>query len=261
MIHSICILSLVAAYAYAETCDLQALQQCVKNNLGVPALKAESDQRKTTFEGCLTTNGCKLPQPKVKEGGNFQAVQTCRKNILDKVKSDVEKCVQKSNPNFKFPPPPKGDEHHGDGGPPPMRFGEAKGKGGMFDRIVNDSCPSDQAKLKAKACLQAAMASQGTRPPKPAPGSSEMKQKICQAKAVCFAKISPTCQKSFNDTKDALCKCAKDIVTPQQAVQLQTSLKACNPNEGKFTRPPGAPTKGPEMPADRFIKKFCEMKC
>uniref|UniRef100_A0A915L7U6 Uncharacterized protein n=1 Tax=Romanomermis culicivorax TaxID=13658 RepID=A0A915L7U6_ROMCU len=218
---------------------------------------------KAKFEKCFTDSSCKLPQSKGGDKGKSDTSRQCRKAILDKVKSDIEKCVQKTNANFKFPTADrKGDqEHHGFGGGR-GHFGGGKGRGGnsFFDQMLNQSCPNAQAQTNVKTCLQS-LKPAGTRPPKGA--WADKRKEMCQKRADCFAKLSGTCQKTLTDTKAAICQCAKDIVTPQ-AAQLDSSLGACRPaSDGQQKRfRGGRQTSKPSTPGERLIGKFCKQdKC
>uniref|UniRef100_A0A915I6Z0 Uncharacterized protein n=1 Tax=Romanomermis culicivorax TaxID=13658 RepID=A0A915I6Z0_ROMCU len=258
----ICICISLAAYVCAETCDMDSVHQCMKNGLGSPPPKGkDGDEMKAKFEKCFTDASCKVPQPKEGDKPKVEAAHQCRKAIVDKVKSDVEKCVQKTNADFKFPVEDSkhqkhhGFEHHHFGG------GKGKGKGAeaFFDKLVNESCPSADAQTNVKNCLKS-LKSTASPPSKEHSGSAEKKKAFCQKKTECFGKLSATCQKQFSDTKNAVCQCTKDVVTPQ-AAQLEASLKACKPaNEEKHAEHVRS-TKKPPTPGEFFIKKFCKADC
>uniref|UniRef100_A0A915HRF9 Uncharacterized protein n=1 Tax=Romanomermis culicivorax TaxID=13658 RepID=A0A915HRF9_ROMCU len=249
MIRPICLCLALVAYSYAETCDMETVHQCVKSGLGTPPPMGDM---KAKFEKCFTDASCKVPQRGGDKGKSDDASKQCRKAIMDKVKSDVEKCVQKTNANFKFPTKDHKFGHHDFGG------GE-KGKGGdsFFDKMLNQSCPNAQAQSSVKTCLQA-LKPAGTPPPKGA--WADKKKAFCQKEADCFAKLSSTCQKTLTDTKTAVCQCAKDVVTPQ-AVQLESSLEACRPANGQPGNKFHGSTRKPHTPGERLIEKFCKKGC
>lgn len=229
----------LVGYIFQSTLGLECakdFKDCLKQNLGgggpggragPSGAKGDFAAMKTKMAACFTSNGCKAPEHKSDDGDNAQGKQ-CREGLMTAKKQAMETCLTSKGVKV----PAGGDHHdgghghHGHGG---EHGGDHGHKGGndqaAHEKKLSDACGGDATKVKnvkdCKAKLFGGNKPQGHQGGQHNKG--EWKQKFCDAKKQCDAKLTTACKTEMETFHKAMCECKSTL----NIDQLRSKVDAC----------------------------------
>uniref|UniRef100_A0A915I876 Uncharacterized protein n=1 Tax=Romanomermis culicivorax TaxID=13658 RepID=A0A915I876_ROMCU len=250
----ILVFAISIASLYSEKCDFEAYGKCLKSGFGErPAdFDVKIRKLKAGIDKCFNDSACEVPNPKNKDEIEFEKIHECKQKVFQEVKSGVEKCVAKTKKDFKFPWS-KEKNHQLEWRRPPHPS--------VFGKIINESCSTDDAQNDARECLMGLKIDIAI-PPKPFGNLWKGRNAFCKKRKECLSKLSPECQKQFNETKEAVCKCVKEIAQ-HRGEKLEKMIELCHPKAGNVDKnsTKNADHQAPLIPGLNFIQKFCKEEC
>jgi hypothetical protein len=280
-------------YLKCDTCDFNPYQDCVKEvykqqfqqgqqGQQKPAGQPGADQFDQRVKDCFKNSGCKEPNFSDKtnddsnqgnqvppQNSDLEKRRECFGKNNQKAKGLVEKCVQKTVPNFHFPDDKGQNGRSGGGGSHEnghdRPIGGIRGGMGNMGRRINESCPDSTSRDKVGTCLKGLWETPDNSHGSTANDHDQRRKEaedrfkqMCAKKATCFSKLTPQCQKQYNDSKSAVCNCAQSELR-QNSVQFDRELDTCtgDPKPAQST----STTNGQKKSSvEMIIKRMCQNK-
>lgn len=212
-------------YGAEEKCDFDSHRLCIKQARETSIKKLQEKETSDVKElvQCMKTAQCKDPEKPVRKPMSADSDvrngrRKCLKDVQTELNQQVEKCVEKTVPDFHFP---KREEiiHIDKNVQPELKRFEVL-------RSVNKSCVEEKAKIQANSCIRnitKARREKLAQQPK-----QDFKKEICQIRNACLNKLSSYCQQQLNKTKQAICDCGTSIIKTDR-VQYENKIKQCQP--------------------------------